>query len=103
MAIHINNKKDTSFGIYVGRPSILGNPYSIGKDGSRAEVIQLYRVWLWDEIWKHDIVCEELLRLLKLYQKNGCNLSLLCWCAPLPCHAEVIRSCLLWMDKDGPA
>ena len=28
---------------YVGRPTALGNPFAIGRDGSRAEVIQLYR------------------------------------------------------------
>ena len=98
MAIHINNRKTDSFGIYVGRPSILGNPYSIGKDGSRAEVIQLYRIWLWDELKKHSRVYRELIRLLNIYRSKGA-LSLLCYCAPLPCHAEVIRSCILWMDN----
>ena len=33
-------------GVYVGRPSVWGNPYKIGVDGNREEVIQLYRQYL---------------------------------------------------------
>jgi hypothetical protein len=31
----------------VGRPTALGNPFSIDRDRSRDQVIQLYRGWLW--------------------------------------------------------
>ncbi|MDM7953264.1 MAG: DUF4326 domain-containing protein [Cyanobium sp. CZS 25K] len=31
---------------YVGRPSPLGNPFQLGRDGSRAQVIASYRRWL---------------------------------------------------------
>jgi hypothetical protein len=24
-------------------------------------------------------------------------LELLCWCHPLPCHAEVVRGAVLWL------
>jgi Domain of unknown function (DUF4326) len=45
--IRIENKKYYSGdGVYIGRPSILGNPFKIGKDGTREEVGQKYRVWL---------------------------------------------------------
>ena len=98
MTIYINNAKTDSFGIYVGRGrgSILGNPFSIGKDGSREEVIRLYRIWLWDEFNKKADVFYEIQRLTSIYEETG-HLSLLCWCAPLPCHAEVIRACILWL------
>jgi hypothetical protein len=33
--------------VYVGRPGPLGNPFVVGRDGSRAEVIAKYRRWLW--------------------------------------------------------
>jgi len=98
MGIYINNKKDTSYGIYVMRPSVLGNPFVIGRDGNRNQVIKKYRVWLWTEFKRENLVYQELIRLLNVYRKNG-ELSLLCCCAPLPCHAEVIRSCLLWMNS----
>lgn len=32
--------------VYVGRPSIWGNPFVIGKDGTRDEVIAKYGSWL---------------------------------------------------------
>ena len=66
--------------IFVGRPSKFGNPYKIGRDGTRAEVIAKYRCrvlnilmftdshWL-DNLRDHDLVC---------------------WCAPEPCHADVL-------------
>ncbi len=34
--------------VYVGRPSKWGNPFVIGKDGNRAEVIKLYEQWLYE-------------------------------------------------------
>ena len=32
--------------VYIGRPSIWGNPFVIGKDGSRDGVIAKYEAWL---------------------------------------------------------
>jgi hypothetical protein len=31
--------------VYVGRPSRSGNPFVIGRDGTRDEVIAKYRAW----------------------------------------------------------
>jgi hypothetical protein len=40
------NKRDAgaNAGVYIGRGSAWGNPYVIGKDGDRAEVIEKYRM-----------------------------------------------------------
>jgi len=43
-------------------------------------------------------VWAELDRLRKLYAEQG-QLSLVCWCAPMPCHVEVIREYLLKETK----
>jgi len=32
--------------VYIGRPSKWGNPFVIGRDGSRADVIAKYRTWI---------------------------------------------------------
>jgi len=65
--------------VYVGRPSKWGNPYEIGKDGTRAEVIAKY---------------EELLRssprMMKEVKDELAGRDLICWCHPSPCHAEVL-------------
>lgn len=69
--------------VYVGRPSPFGNPYTIGKDGTREEVIQKYRAWFRHQLKTSDtfLVIVERLRTAK---------GLVCWCAPHPCHADVI-------------
>ena len=36
--------------VYVGRGSRWGNPFVIGRDGDRAEVVHKYRRWLWRAI-----------------------------------------------------
>ena len=66
--------------VYVGRPSKFGNPYEIGRDGSREEVIQKYEAWL--------LSADNGLRIEDLRQLKGKDL--VCWCAPLACHAEVL-------------
>jgi hypothetical protein len=35
--------KRESYDVYIGRPSVWGNPFEIGKDGTREEVIAKYR------------------------------------------------------------
>ncbi len=61
--------------VYIGRPSKWGNPFIIGRDGTRAEVIEKYRAWLArsgldpHELHGHDLVC---------------------FCAPLACHGDIL-------------
>jgi hypothetical protein len=97
--IKLGNKKHGDVGVYVGRPSILGNPFKVGRDGSLEEVIAKYRVWLWGEIKKHGSVFNKLVELVEL-SKRG-DLTLVCWCSPLPCHAEIIRNAIMWMRKQS--
>jgi len=55
--IRIENKKYyRGVGVYIGRPSLLGNPFKIGKDGTRQEVIQKYGIWLWEQIKRRGAV-----------------------------------------------
>lgn len=65
--------------VYVGRPSKWGNPYQIGISGTRDEVIQMYREDLEDAIVSNPKFLDELR-----------GKDLVCWCAPLPCHADVL-------------
>jgi hypothetical protein len=77
--------------IYIGRPSILGNPFSIGKHGDRETVIQAYEKWILYQIDNNNFpVIGELKRLALIAKKYG-KLNLICWCAPLKCHGDVIR------------
>jgi len=73
------NKKDNAQGIYVGRPSQWGNPYVIGKDGDRVEVIARFRAY-----------AEGRLQAEPEWLKPLVGKDLICWCAPESCHAEVL-------------
>lgn len=65
--------------VYVGRPSPWGNMYHIGRDGSRAEVVELFR--------RHIEAAPDFLNRVRA-ELHGKHLA--CWCAPLPCHADVL-------------
>lgn len=64
--------------IYVGRPSKWGNPFIIGSDGTREEVVDKYYKWLIPQ--KNLLAC-----LPELAGKD-----LVCWCSPKPCHADIL-------------
>jgi len=38
----INIKSGNNYDVYIGRPSKWGNPFVIGKDGTRKEVVAQY-------------------------------------------------------------
>ena len=65
--------------VYIGRPSPWGNPFVVGKDGSRVEVIAKYEAWLMQQ---PNLIA----RLDRLKGKH-----LICWCAPERCHGDVLR------------
>ena len=62
--------------IYIGRKgyglngSVLANKFVIGKDGSREDVIEKYRQWLWIEWNKKGAVYDELVRIAKLVKEE---------------------------------
>lgn len=76
---HVLNKKTGGLGHYIGRPSPFGNPFVIGRDGSRDEVIAKYRAYI-----------EARPQLKELARKQLRGLNLVCWCAPLACHGDVL-------------
>lgn len=64
--------------IYIGRPSKWGNPFSIGKDGSREEVIQKYEYYIRNN--------KKLLSEIEDLRDK----TLGCYCKPLACHGDVL-------------
>lgn len=81
--INIKKTKPPVVGyMYIGRPSKFGNPFVIGKDGTREEVIRKYEVYLRSQ--------KDLMDELKLYRNIEFPFYLGCYCAPLPCHGDVI-------------
>lgn len=66
--------------VYIGRPSKWGNPFSIGKDGTREEVIAKYIDWLHEN---PDFVAT--------VRRELAGKDVICWCAPRPCHGDILR------------
>lgn len=75
----VNCHRD-AYDIYIGRgdDSKWGNPFIIGRDGTRSEVIEKYRLWIQTQP-------ELMAALPELRDKRlGCH------CKPLRCHGMVL-------------
>ena len=77
----VNILTDT-YDVYIGRrrgeKGKWGNPFIIGKDGTRAEVVEKYRQWI---LTQPDLMAS-------LSELKGKTLG--CFCAPKKCHGDVL-------------
>jgi hypothetical protein len=64
--------------VYIGRPEKWGNPFAIGRDGDRTQVIARYEHYLLEN--------ETLSKALEELR----GLVLGCWCSPRACHGDVL-------------
>lgn len=78
MKKYVVHCKKEEYDIYIGRGSIWGNPFKIGEDGSRDEVIEKYMNYL---LTKPELIS-------KIGDLKGKVLG--CWCSPLACHGDVL-------------
>ena len=100
--IRIENKRTyKGDGVYVGRPSPLGNPFSHVPSelaefrvATREEAVDRYRDWLRKALETDPKVRKAFDELVEFYRCFG-SLTLVCWCVPQSCHAEVIRDFIL--------
>ncbi len=83
--------------VYVGRPSVLGNPFAMRSEADRQRVVADYRAWLRSQYQTRGPERQELEHLLQLALAGP--LELVCYCAPRSCHADVIREALLGMAR----
>ena len=88
--ITIGNKRHGARGVYVGRPSPLGNPFQMRSEADRAAVIRAYERWLREQLRDESSAASRVIRDLAEQARHH-DLCLLCWCAPRPCHADVIK------------
>lgn len=77
--------------VNIMRGSPFGNPFQIGVDGDRDEVIEKYRQWLWGKL-RSDTRFRDLVK--GLYGKDLC-----CCCAPKPCHGFVLERAAAWLHE----
>ncbi len=81
--------------INIARPGPLGNPFVVGKDGTRAECLHLFRMMLGGQIAISTKASVESQQAVLNYiagkrdALRNCNLA--CWCAlDAPCHGDAL-------------
>lgn len=74
----VHCKRDP-YDVYIGRPGPWGNPWRVGRDGSREQVIERYRQMMLSDPSAVARIRTEL-----------AGKTLGCWCAPQPCHGDVL-------------
>lgn len=83
MATHVVHCRTHSYTVLIDRTTPWGNPFKIGRDGTRDDVINKFQAWVerstdpkatWIRAHVHELHGEVL----------GC------WCAPRPCHGQVL-------------
>lgn len=80
----LNKRRDVipKGAVYVGRPSKWGNPWLLGVDGTREQVITMFILGLFDPTSILHLLLDD------LHEIRGKDL--VCYCAPKPCHADVL-------------
>ena len=78
-SVNVVHCRKAAYDVYIGRPGKFGNPFTIGADGDRAQVLIKYREYLRT---RPDLVAAAKADL------RGKVLG--CWCAPLPCHGDLL-------------
>ena len=97
--ITVGNKKRGARGIYVGRPSPLGNPFAMQGEATRAQVIRDYEDWLAEQLRDPSSpASREIHRLAALARKQ--DICLVGWCAPNMCHADIIKRTIETMNQE---
>jgi hypothetical protein len=74
----VNVRATDGYDVFVGRPSKWGNPFPISDRTTREQAIEMYETYIRR--------CPNLLG--DLPELVGKVMG--CYCAPLPCHAEVL-------------
>jgi len=72
----------------IDRRTKWGNPFKVGRDGTREQVVARYRADLWRRLRAGEVALEDLAQLDGMW--------LACWCDPLPCHGHVLARAAVW-------
>lgn len=81
--------------VYIGRPSIWGNPYS-HKTGTLAKFKVKSLKEALDKYERHLLASPALMS--KLHELKGKRL--VCWCKPGPCHGDVLKKYVDRLEKN---
>lgn len=82
MAPRVVNVNEENYDVYVGRGSVWGNPFKIGQDGTREEVINKF-IDYYNGPSMAALKMRNKIRILK-------NKVLGCYCYPKKCHGDFL-------------
>lgn len=88
MQTKVVNKKTHKYDKYIGRPSLLGNPFRVDILGRKA-AINLYREYFLHKIEKD--------RAFRKEVEDCRGKTLGCFCKPLACHGDIIVE---WLNEN---
>lgn len=98
LVVNKKTHKPCTHDVYIGRPSVLGNPFShlnlphTIKVSHRSTAVGSFERMLNKSMnLPGSEIAVEMAKLLERYC-NGETIHLVCWCAPLECHGEVIKN-----------
>ena len=95
--------------LYIGRGSVMGNPYTskpVEKTKAQFQAddvmdsIMKYEAYLKQEIMKGNKQITEVINTLIEIEEMGETVNLVCFCAPRPCHGNVIKDLVLGIIKE---
>ncbi len=78
MTIKVVHCKKEKYDVYIGRGSKWGNPFVIGRDGTREEVIHKYENYF--------LRNTTLINALDELKRKVLG----CWCKPKACHGDIL-------------
>jgi len=85
----VNKRYFKGKGIYIGRPSLLGNPFIVGRNGSLDEVMRKYEEYLLAALRSSKRIAAAFEKIKEAAREGDVNL--ICWCAPKRCHGNIIK------------
>jgi len=84
--------------VYIGRPSVLGNPFRVSAALPQGQAAAAYGPYLDKQLAAGGEVEAEIERLAERV-RSGERIAVVCWCAPLPCHGDHVRKAILKAAK----
>lgn len=79
--------------INIMRGTPYGNPFVLGKDGTRDEVLRKFKIYLWKRL-KEDTAFRK--KVAALHGQTLC-----CCCKPKPCHGDVLLAASAWLWENS--
>lgn len=85
---------------YIGRKSykfnlpqsIFANPFPLKEGEPRGTTIEKYKKWLWEQLLEEKITKKDILSLE--------GKDLVCYCAPQPCHGNVLKAAFEYIKNN---